>query len=808
MSIEVIDQGSLSVGKTFDEFAEICTLYGAKAAGLLMLPIAWVPPFVAISTSINRSWKTSKSIDHTTLHEIYNWARTRQITSIIIRSSSKNESINDRGKYKSIADVNIEIPAIATAVEEIYYHADNIDPLDEMGLIIQEYKPGKIQGHLSNEVRLSPTRNQWTYETENPWSPSKGVNSKFAPLPDHTRAIAIVGTPHHVLRSIGKWCCDEIIPRAHIEWLISGRELYLVQIDLEWRELDDGVDPSKQNALHGPLPSQSEGHLLTRYAIGSDTRWNKLKNLSEFDFDSRHAGPIIYQLPARVVERGRSDRVFLEDLINEISVLTANRAVVRTDVDQRNFRQFNLPRTDTVPPREALSWCLEQILALKNDGADIENIIFLVHAFIPARAAAWAYAEPDQQEVIIDALWGLPDGLQVLPVDSYEANPERGISVPLKSTYKPMYLCEDPTGKWTYVRVRRTKGRSKVLAKRDVLEIARRTKLISQRLGAPAQIMWFSSIPEEFGIGRNIPWFRSREKADPAPRIDDKYRDFLIRTESDLERLPAHRAAIKLAPEAHLIRDDTFFEKLIAKAKESGFPVKLEGSVLGHIYYRLCEEKIGVILPNAPKYHRKRERRLFGKIVRDKIPARIESGGERVQEAVLRFEDMIHGLTAKVIEEFEELIGAGSRTDQLAEMADVFEVVRGASSSLGIPFDEVISKANEKRDRLGGFSDRRLLIETSSMKGGAIAKSEYLRDIELHELSNPVISGPDASVPISSIVNTINRIPLVVIFRDLNICMRLQIKSGRLMLSLDDSGDVDSSDGAQGDLFAASQVRN
>ena len=48
--------------------------------------------------------------------------------------------------------------------------------------------------------------------------------------------------------------------------------------------------------------------------------------------------------------------------------------------------------------------------------------MFLFHAFLPAKSAAWAYAKPNNPVEIVDSLWRLPDGLQVLPVDTYEVN--------------------------------------------------------------------------------------------------------------------------------------------------------------------------------------------------------------------------------------------------------------------------------------------------------------------------------------------------------------------------------------------------
>ena len=69
-----------------------------------------------------------------------------------------------------------------------------------------------------------------------------------------------------------------------------------------------------------------------------------------------------------------------------------------------------------------------------------------------------------------------------------------------------------------YRNVKSNCGHHQVLTKADKLEIAGRTARIANNLGEDAQVMWFCEIPSEYQVGRNLPWFRSREVLDPSLR--------------------------------------------------------------------------------------------------------------------------------------------------------------------------------------------------------------------------------------------------------------------------------------------------
>ncbi len=796
---QLCHQGALEAAADFASFQKVAQLYGAKAAGLFGLPVAWVPKFVAVPVSFYEEWRRTGTLNKKLFTGILNWVSSESSRGIIVRSSSRGERITDRGKYRS---ETVSVPneqTLTNAILSVFAAAKETDSADAMGLVIQSYRRSTMEGHLSNEVRLSPTRNQWVYEIEVPWASSRGLNSKLATSPDPAIPLPSQRNPHQTLRSIGRWCCDHFKPRCHLEWLADGSDIYIVQLDFEWREFDSGTDPHATLYNRDAFPDQAARNNLLQFQIGSETRWKKLQNLSEFDFGPGRPAPILYEITSKTVLNCGLDPSYRLSVVEEVGRLTANRAVVRTDVDQKGFSRFNLPRTDTVTAAEAVEWCIEQLGLLRNKGADSENVTFLVHAFLPSLASAWAYADPVQNEVQVDALWGLPDGLQVLPVDTYEVIPARNLVVKTPSTFKPKFLCESEDGQWSYVNVLRSKGRSRVLLNQDILEIARRTKAISEKIGEFAQIMWFCGIPPEYGVGRNLPWFRSREKLDPAPRTEDKYKSFPVRRIQDLANLPKARTAIEFLPDPDQIRSEEFLAAVIAKAREFKFPVKLNGSVLGHIYYKLCEQDVGIILPNASKYKRIRSRRVFGKIVRDKIAMKIASGGEEAIEAILAKSDALYGLSGKALEELEELLRASSLDEKTAELADVLEVVRGLAHEIGIGWDELVARANDKKDKAGGFLDRKVLVETSLPR--TRESSSRLGEVRLSDFSAPSVDGARIEFPVSGLLNTVERKSISFQIPDFALRMQVALKGGKIILNLQNIEEKFAQDDAQGELF-------
>ena len=400
--------------------------------------------------------------------------------------------------------------------------------------------------------------------------------------------------------------------------------------------------------------------------------------------------------------------------------------------------------------------------------------------------------------MIVDALWGLPDGLQVLPVDTCEINVVQGSIVATKTTYKPKFLTELDDGSWDYRNIMSRCGRHQVLSKADKLEIATRTARIATKLGDDAQIMWFCDIPEIYQVGRNLPWFRSREIFDPSPREEVYYRPVTVSKKSDLEHLPNEKVTLRLSPEANLIRNNDFLESVIEIAKERGLPVRLDGSILGHAFYRLDQEGVPVVLSNAPKYYRKRNRQIFGKLVRDKIPANITAGGETVVEAKLAKGDLTIGLAGKLLEEVEELLRATEDSERSAEIADILEVTKGLASAIGVEWGTIENLADKKAEKRGGFEQGRVLIETAlPHRNSPISRHEL---VNIGDLNTIVASESVVEIPASNLLTTTNGKGVIFSFQGDPSRFRLSIINGRVQIAKLDRG-VTPTDESQPTLF-------
>ncbi|WP_354505200.1 nucleoside triphosphate pyrophosphohydrolase [Limibacillus sp. MBR-115] len=670
-------------------------------------------------------------------------------------------------------------------LRKLYEDAQTADRKADLGIVVHQYIKADYVGHLSNEHRVSPTINQWAYELELPqWVPSKGINSKFTTSPDPSAPLRCGSqVPHQPLRSLGHFLAEQFSERCHLEWLVHEGTLYLMQIDFEWPQLDRGLDPKRDFKLSAPADLNLEGALEIRpYQIGTSTKWPKLQNLSDFDFEDQDVlSPRIYPLEPNRIASAVSDEAAYKKLSLEMKALTGDRLVVRTDCIKESASRFNLPRTDTISVEDAIKWCHSISSDFVKQGVKEDELIFLFHAFLPARASAWAYARPGNPVVIVDALWGLPDGLQVLPVDTYEVNVAQKKVIGTKTTFKHAFLIEVENGNWDYRNIKTRSGRKQVLTSADKIEIAIRTARIADKLQEDAQIMWFCGIPSAYQVGRNLPWFRSREVLDPSPRQEIKYKPYRVSNSTDLKRVPLERVTLQLSPEADLIRDNEFLESVIEVAKARSLPVQLEGSILGHAYYRLNQENIPVILRNAPKYYRKRNAQVFGKIVRDKIPDSIAKGGESVREAKLAKDDLQIGLAGKLLEELDEFLRAKNKDESAAELADILEVIKGLANCCGHSWSRIEQIAKEKETKRGGFNEGKVLIETAlPHRDSPIEREQQVRIADLGRVESRENS---VEVPPSALVSTSKGPGVIFSFQGDTTRYRVSIRDGKLLLT-------------------------
>jgi predicted house-cleaning noncanonical NTP pyrophosphatase (MazG superfamily) len=374
-----------------------------------------------------------------------------------------------------------------------------------------------------------------------------------------------------------------------------------------------------------------------------------------------------------------------------------------------------LPRTDSITPAKAVEFIQKTYNALLAKGAKPNSVCFIIHKFIPAVAAAWAYASPDTEVVKIDSLWGVPDGLQYFPHDSFEIDVKRKRILSERLRYKPYFIQELESGEWRKIQVSRASARSRSLSTTDLQEVAGQTMQLAKLKKAEILVMWFCDIPADVGIGKNLPWFSMKPQTIVSETAAPRKKPFFIRNINDIENAysSAKDHILVLDPDVHLIRDNEFKDKVIELAKSKNIPVRINGTTLGHAYYILRRGDIAVYPYDMPKYSLARGKQKFRKLVRDDIPRKIRESGEKVLLAKIRKEDTRSALIVKLIEEAFELKAAQTPDEVSEELADVLEVVKSLAEAANVDWKEVQDIAQKKREERGSFKDSIVLMETS-----------------------------------------------------------------------------------------------
>lgn len=97
---------------------------------------------------------------------------------------------------------------------------------------------------------------------------------------------------------------------------------------------------------------------------------------------------------------------------------------------------------------------------------------------------------------------------------------------------------------------------------------------------------------------------------------------------------------------------------------------------------------------------------VYNKLVRDKIPAIIESQGRKANIRILNDAEYLRALEVKLDEEVSEY----HKDRNLEELADILEVIYALTESLGHSKEELLEVCEKKRQERGGFHDRVFLI--------------------------------------------------------------------------------------------------
>ncbi len=97
----------------------------------------------------------------------------------------------------------------------------------------------------------------------------------------------------------------------------------------------------------------------------------------------------------------------------------------------------------------------------------------------------------------------------------------------------------------------------------------------------------------------------------------------------------------------------------------------------------------------------------YHKLVRDRIPEIIASGGGSCNTEILEEKAYLLQLHRKLREELEEYLQSG----EAEELADLLEVMQAVAKARGISWEDVEALRERKKAARGGFEGRILLKE-------------------------------------------------------------------------------------------------
>jgi hypothetical protein len=509
---------------------------------------------------------------------------------IIVRSSVVGESIWERGTYLSkrvVAGADDFAKAVDQAALEVIASASP----KAAGLVVQRYITPVSQGEFGNLQRISKTRDHWEVSTTDKAGAMtrQRLNSQrdTAADPDQPLLVRSGISKERLFGSIAAWLNNELLrgksQRLNCEWVTDNRQFYLVQIDEEDEDLW-GINPFQFRVPTCSQPVAKSGIYL-KFAEGDVLgTWDKLKVLQElWEEESEHKPVLFY---ARLSELPSEDEVTAQtNLESDFRNLIGDSGIiVRTSGVGTEPKILNLPRTECLTPSEAVNWCIDTAKKLSAD-QDIEKLAFVAHRFVPARASAWARAEPDGSIVEIHSLWGLPDALQYCPYDIWEVHIPTSVTTDYPE-YKSDMLISRNDGGWEHARVKNEVARSNSITSTEARNVATRSSAIARRLGRACHIMWFIGCTGSDGSTFNLPWYWT--EAHPAERNNDRaaYSVVIVNDDTSLRRFeelegPRNRQALALKPtDLNLMRDNDFIKRVGEVAKAAKVPIILSGSTV------------------------------------------------------------------------------------------------------------------------------------------------------------------------------------------------------------------------------------
>ena len=695
---------------------------GAKGAGLLRLFPSWYPPTLVIAADVDLSTSHAWTQDavRKVLRGLVNNDKARMLS---VRSSARDESIDARGRYQS-KQTGTATAEVEDAVREIRDHAASLDAgvVPHLSVLVQPLLGVRMSGHLSNEHRMSRDISSWVYEVQlgaeksytranATWRVVSGEMADDVPL-----IAATVPEMELRLRQVARRLGD--LPyRHHLEWVWDGARVWIVQAD----RVPPLVGPAPGDA-YVPVVGQAvqdEGlqfwKALVPDVLQEYSGWAKVRAMEAFAAADLPIGRVWILQGSSTIE-GLANGVVDPELESEIQLICSGSVIVRSDV-KSNEEKFMLDKSETEGDPDAVRGFLARASRqLLDGGVAPDDICFLAHRYIRARACAWTLARPGEALVEVDSTWGLADGLGWVPHDTSIVNADTG-RVRRSIGGKTDFLDAESHSKWTY-RKTPTEWVWRASVTEDQLRMLARGALsLANSAGTPLLTMWFIGLLDG-GEVECLPWFQAVHRGErltggqvaPSPvRIE-------VTDAQDLEGIGDRLASkgtrvVRLVPKPELVRSQAFVDQVISSAIANDFVVELVGSPLAHPYYMMRDAGVTVTCVGTTPTNEIR----MNKLVRDQIGEIITAKGERPITYHVDGSELARLLKTKVVEESLEVLRSETAGELLDELADLEEVAESLRVVSHITRDDMRRRRREKREKRGGFARGVVLVRTTTV---------------------------------------------------------------------------------------------
>ena len=102
----------------------------------------------------------------------------------------------------------------------------------------------------------------------------------------------------------------------------------------------------------------------------------------------------------------------------------------------------------------------------------------------------------------------------------------------------------------------------------------------------------------------------------------------------------------------------------------------------------------------------KKHRFKVDKLTRDKMPDIMRSHNIDGLVRILDEEEYLMRLQDKLLEEAKEVVAAKTPDEYVEELADLLEVMHALANRLGLSYDQIEEKRQQKKQERGGFEGR------------------------------------------------------------------------------------------------------